>query len=112
MYLWYMLDSHRIYTTVDLSNVRCTDHPNLVIKTATRHGARHGKTEAQREYKQAKDFLRKAIKNKYCSILQRFQQSEMYSQQAIGWDEETCRRLDSIVREDDSYIATWNERRR
>ena len=40
--------------------------------------------------------------------------SETYreSRNNIGWDEETCRRLDRIAREDHSYIATWDERRK
>ena len=83
-------------------------------KEEARHGARHGKTEAQREYRQAKDCLRKAIKNNNDSILQRFQQSETdnNSRQATGFDEDTCRRLGKIARKDHSCIATWEERQR
>ena len=96
-------------------NQACPDAltiPNFVIKKGTRRGARHGKTEAQGEYRQAKDCVRKALKNNHDSILQRFQQIETNkeSQQAIGRDEDTCRCLDKIAREDHSYIATWVER--
>ena len=45
--------------------------PHFVIKKSPSHGARHGKTEAQREYHQAHQFLKKA-KKKYETILQRF----------------------------------------
>ena len=34
------------------------------------------------------------------------------SQQAMGWDEDTCRSLHKIASEDHSYIATWCERQR
>ena len=42
------------------------------------------------------------------------QQSETYwhSQMRIGWNEELCKRLDRVAREDHSYIAPWDERRR
>ena len=68
------------------------------------------KTEEEREYRQAQDCLRRAVKNDDDSILQRFQQSDTHkiSQEATGWDEETCRRLDKIAREDHPYIATWD----
>ena len=36
--------------------------PNFVIKKGVRHGSRYGKSEAQREYFQAKDCMRKAKK--------------------------------------------------
>ena len=54
------------------------------------------------------------MKNNDNSILQRFQQHDTYreSQQPIGWDEDTCRRLDKIESEDHTYIATWYERQR
>ena len=88
--------------------------PYFVIKKGTRHGALCGKTEAQREYRQAKDSSKKAIKNNYSSIVHRFQQQDTHpgSQQAIVWDEDICRRLDKIASEDNSYIATWCERQR
>ena len=53
-------------------------------------------------------FFRRGRQNNFCSILQRFQQHDTCreSQQAIGWDEDICRRLDKIASEDHSYIAT------
>ena len=47
---------------------------NFLIKKGGSHGARHGDSEAQREYNQGKLSLRKARKNKFDLILQRFQQ--------------------------------------
>ena len=46
--------------------------------------------------------------------LQRFQQQDTYteSQQANGWDEDACRRLDKIASEDNSFISSWYERQR
>ena len=80
-------------------------------KKGTHNGARHGKTEAQREYRQAKDCLINATKSGYSSILLRFQQHGE-SQQAIGWDEDICKRHDMIASGDHSYIAAWYERQR
>ena len=107
LFLCDMFDPHRIHKTLTKEKFDTTI-PYFVMKKGTRHGARCGKTDAQREYRQAKDCLKKAVQNKYSSILQRFQQSDTSreSQQAIGWDEDTCRRLDKIASEDHSY--TWD----
>ena len=69
LYLWHMLG-------VPKKNMRKLNRerfPNFVIKKSGSHGARHGKSEKQREYHQAKQCLRKARKIKFDSILQRFQ---------------------------------------
>ena len=84
--------------------------PEFVIKKkGTRHGALHGKS-----HHQTRDCLRKAKKNNFDAILQRFPQSETYthSQIKIRWDEGLCIRLDRVAHEDHSYIATWDEGRR
>ena len=64
--------------------------PDFVIRKRKRHGVCHGKTEEEREYRQAQDCLRRAVKNEDDSILQLFQQSDTHkiSQEATGWDEE------------------------
>ena len=61
-----------------------------MIKKGGSHGARHGKSEAQREHHQAKLCLRKALKKQFDSILLRFQQCEACrnSQMSLGWDED------------------------
>ena len=70
--------------------------PKFVIKKGGSHGARHGKSEAKREYQQAKPCLRKAHQNLFGSSFQRFQQGETCrtEQMSAGWDEEFCKRLD------------------
>ena len=86
--------------------------PYFVVKKRSRHGADCGKTDALREYHQARHCFTKALK--ICSILERFQKHDTYreSQHAVGWTEDTCRRLDQIAKEEKSYIATWSERQR
>ena len=76
--------------------------------------ARYRKTEAQREYHQAKTCLRNVLWLNFNSILERFPQNEinLESQLAIVWNEDTCSHSDHIAHEDNSYIATWNERER
>ena len=60
--------------------------PNYVIKKGPSHGARHGPTERQIIYCVANKEARKARKNRYTSILDRFLNSQRYrdSQNAIG----------------------------
>ena len=88
--------------------------PYFLVKKGSRHDARYGKTDALREYDQARHCCRKALQLKFCSILERFQKHDTYreSQHAVGWTEDTCRRLDQIAKEETSYIATWSERQR
>ena len=66
--------------TADWGEIRPTEHPVCCDQQGTRHGARHGNTEAQREYRQAKDSLKKAIRNNYSAILQRLQQHDTYTE--------------------------------
>ena len=76
--------------------------PNFVIKKGPHHGARHCRSEAQREYCQAHQCLKKEKTKNYDTILQRFQQSDTYreSNLKIGWNEEFCRRLHKLALED------------
>ena len=73
--------------------------PYFVIKKGSFRGARHGMTDDQREYHQARTCLRKALCKNYNSILERFQKHDTYleSQLAVGWTEDTCRHLDQIA---------------
>ena len=88
--------------------------PYFLVKKVSRHDARYGKTDALREYDQARHCCRKALKLKFCLLLEGFQQQDTYreSQHAVVWTEDTSRRLDQIGKEDKSYIATWSERQR
>ena len=98
--------------------------PYFVIKKGSYLGARHGKTDDQRQYHQVKVSSRKDHNNKSKPILERFQKTgnssrflkdskkrDTYceSQMAIGWTENTCRHLDQIANEDRSYTATCSE---
>ena len=73
--------------------------PYFVIENGSWHGARYWKTDAQREYHQTTTCSRKALRLKFNSILERFQQHDTYSesQLAIGWTEDTCRHVDQIA---------------
>ena len=88
--------------------------PNYVIKKGPSRGARHGPTMMQRIYHIVHNSLRKAKKQDYKSILDRFLNSPRYreSQIATGWDEALCARYDEIALKDHSYVATKAERSR
>ena len=88
--------------------------PNDIIKKKSYRGAKHGNSQIQRKYHKAEDCLRKAKKNHFTSILQRFQESETYrnSQLSHNWDEECCKELDHLALEDHSSTATAAERKR
>ena len=92
---------------------RHTIHPVFCFFMGSRHGAPCEKTDAQREYRQAKDCSRRCENKGYISNFQRYQQQDTCrkSEQAIGWNEDICRHLDQIAH-DNSYIATWYERQR
>ena len=78
------------------------------------HGRRHGNTERQRIYHQARDSSQKAEKKSYKSLQDRFLRCPIYRQSHlnIGWTEEHCARLDETAAKDRSYIATAAERAR
>ena len=84
--------------------------PNYVSKKGPSHGARHGNTERQRIHHAAHVSAKKAKKNGYTSILDRFLSSLRYreSQINIGWDEEFCARYDAIAAEDHSFSLQWH----
>ena len=64
---------------------------------------RHSASVAKRK------LLQKSYKDKFWlnrSAVPTERETYTESKQAVGWDEDTCRRLDKIAREDWSYIAT------
>ena len=73
-----------------------------VIKKGRCHGARHGKTEVQREY-----LVWNAWKGccKKVGIHDRFLRDPVYreSQLAIGWTEQKCKEMDELAEEDHTY---------
>ena len=66
--------------------------PHPVIKKGRHHGARHGKTDAQKEHFVAHNARKRCIKRNYDGIHHRFQLDPVYrdSQLKIGWTEEKC----------------------
>ena len=84
------------------------------------NGARHGKTEVQREYHLAWNAWKKCC-NKVDSqgehvtgIHDRFLRDPVHreSQLAIGWSEQQCKELAELAKEDHTYKLTPEERRR
>ena len=70
-------------------------------------GAKHGRTQEQYDHSEANDSTRHAKKEGYESTTLRFQGDELYrnSQLAIGWTEQHCQYLDSLMAIDFSHAA-------
>ena len=85
--------------------------PHYVIKKGRLHGARHCKTEAQKEYYVAHNARKRCIKKKYEGIHERFLREPVYrdSQLKIGWIEEKCIETDKLAQEDHSYRLSREE---
>ena len=73
--------------------------PNNVIKKGGPHGARHGKTEAQKEHFIAHNARKRCIKKNFGGIHDRFQKDLRYrdSQLKIGRTEEKCIEMDELA---------------
>ena len=74
---------------------------NYVIKKGRPRGARHGKTEAQKEHVMAHNARTRRLKNKFEGIHDRFLKDSTYrdSQLKIGWTEETCIAMYKLAQE-------------
>ena len=80
--------------------------PNYVIKKGHCHGARHGKTEEQKEYHivfNAWKRCRKRVDSQeehYKGIHDRFLRDQVYreSQLSIGWTEPKCKEMDELAK--------------
>ena len=94
--------------------------PNYVIKKGRSHGARHGKTEEQKEYHIAWNAWKRCCKKvdsqggHFTGIHDRFLRDPVYreSQLAIGWTEQKCKEMDELAKEDHTYHLTPEEQRR
>ena len=94
--------------------------PDYVIKKGATHGARHGKTEVQREYHLAWNAWKRCCKKvdsqgeHFTGIHGRFLRDPVYleSPLAIGWSEPKCKEWDELAKEDHTYKLTPEERRR
>ena len=92
--------------------------PDNVIKKG--HGARHGKTEVQREYHMAWNAWKRCCEKvdhqgeHFAGIHDRFLRDPVCreSQLAIGWSEQKCKEWDEFAQENHTYKLTPEERRR
>ena len=84
---------------------------NYVIKKGRPRGARHCKTEAQKEHFIARNARRRCLKKKFEGIHVRFQRDSTYrdSQVKIGWTEEKCIEMDKLAKENLSYCSSSEE---
>ena len=78
---------------------------NYVIKKGRPRGARHGRTEAQKEQFTAHNARRRCLKKKFEGIHDRFLKDSTYrdSQLKICWTEETCIAMDKLAQEDHTF---------
>ena len=86
--------------------------PCCAAKLNCSRGKKHGEAQWQKDHRKAKDALRAAIKKGKKSILQRWQEDEVYceSQAKHQWTESYCRYLDAISKIDIS--STYQQRLR
>ena len=85
--------------------------PNYVIKKARPHGARHGKTEAQKEHFIAHNARKRCIKKNFKGIHDRFQKDLRFrdSQLKVGRTEEKCIEMDELAQKDFTYRPSTEE---
>ena len=81
---------------------------NYVIKKERPRGARHGKTEGQKEHFVTHNVRRRCLKKKFEGIHDRFQRDPTYrdSQLKIGLTEEKYIEMDKLSQENHSYCPT------
>ena len=102
-------------TEFDQNKRDVTSIPGNVIKKINSRGAKHGPSERQRMYYQAKQMLKKARQQKngrHPTILSRWYATESYrnSLYAIGWREKRIMLYDRNALEKHIYVATKAER--
>ena len=93
--------------------------PHYVIKKGRCHGARHGKTEEQKEYHLSWNAWKRCCKKvdsqggHFTGIHDRFLRDPVYRESplAIGWTEQKCKELDELAQEDHTYRLTPEEKR-
>ena len=107
-------ESIRKFNTVRLD---ASSFPDYVIKKGPTHGARHGKTDVQREHHLAWNAWKRCCKKVASQVEHshdRFLRDPVSreSQLAIGWSEQQCKEWDELAKEDHTYKLTPEERRR
>ena len=88
--------------------------PDYAAKMNCSRSKKHGEAQWQKDHWKAKDALRAAIKKGKESILQRWQEDEVYRESLAKhmWTESYRRYLDDISKIDISYTATYQQRLR
>ena len=88
-----------------------------MIKKVRSHGARHGKTEEQKEYHVAWNAWKRCCKKvdsqsgHLTGIHDRYLRdpASRESQLPIGWTEQKCKEVDELAKEDHTYELTPEE---
>ena len=94
--------------------------PHNVIKKGRCHGARHGKTEEQKEYHRVWNAWKRCCKRvdsqgeHYKGSHDRFLRDPVYreSQLLIGWTEQKCIEMDELAKQDHTYRLPREEFKR
>ena len=94
--------------------------PHYVIKKGRCHGARHGKTEEQKEYHIAFNAWKRCCKRvdsqggHFTGIHDLFLRDQVYreSQLAIGWTEQKCIDMDELAKQNHTYHLSTGEFKR
>ena len=91
--------------------------PHYVMKKGRCHGARHGKTEEQKEYHIASNAWKRCCKRvdsqgeHFKGFHDRFLRDQGYreSQLSIGWTEQKCIEMDELAKENHTYRLSKEE---
>ena len=87
--------------------------PHYEIKKGRCHGARHGKTEEQKEYHIAWNAWKRCCNRveHFKGIHDRFLRDQVFreSQLAIGWTEQKCKEMDELAKENHTYHLSLEE---
>ena len=94
--------------------------PHYVIKKVRCHGARHGKTEEQKEYRVTWNAWKRCCKRvdsqgeHFKGVQDRFLRDQVYreSQLLLGWTEQKCREMDELAKQDHTYHLSTEEFKR
>ena len=89
----------------------CFLNPELRHQEERPRGARHGKTEAQKEHFVAHNARKRCLRRNYEGIHDRFLRDPVYrdSQLKISWTEEKCIAMDKLAQEIYSYCPSCEE---
>ena len=82
-----------------------------VIKKGRPHGARHGKTEAQKEHSIAHNARKRCVKKRCKGIQKRFQKNLRYRDAQLKADrtKEKCIEMDELAQKDFTYRTSTEE---